>query len=64
MLRRDFIALRKKLGFRFRTELAAYIGVSPETVKKWERGERRIPTYAVKMLMRIEKRASAKTITV
>ncbi len=50
----EFKKWRVKLGFKIRDEVATYIGVSYETVTKWERDERPVPQYAINALKRRE----------
>lgn len=46
----QFKKLRIKKGFKKRPALATFLGKSPETIKKWENGERRVDPTAVKLL--------------
>lgn len=46
----QFKRLRIKKGFKKRPALAKFLGKSPETIKKWERNERRIDNMAIKLL--------------
>lgn len=51
-----FKAKRLRLGFKTRPAVSIYIGVSADAVKKWERDERRVPSYAWNMLKLVKKR--------
>lgn len=46
----QFKALRMRLGFKNRPQVAKVIGVAVDTVKKWERDERKVPGYAIHIL--------------
>jgi DNA-binding transcriptional regulator YiaG len=50
----EFKKLRIKLGYKTRPMIASEIGVSWETVKKWETGKTTLPEYAAKALGRIK----------
>jgi len=46
----EFRALRLKLGYRYRSDLAAALGVSKRAIEHWEYGRRKIPGSVIKLL--------------
>ncbi len=51
----DFRIRRILLGLTKRKDCASHIGVSIDTVKDWELGRRKVPTYAIRSLDVLEK---------
>jgi transcriptional regulator with XRE-family HTH domain len=53
MISKELKAWRKRNGFS-QGKLARVLGVTPLSVSRWERGERRIPTFLRLALERLE----------
>lgn len=47
----QFKQRRKAIGYRMRPQVAASVGVQPDTVKAWETDKRPVPKYAERWLI-------------
>lgn len=52
----EFKTARIALGYTNREKIADDIGVSAETIKKWERGERPVRQYGINFIKREQAR--------